>query len=108
MQSAFNEIAAVDGERARQGAPYHEFLRAPTLSAGIYVLPAGTVDGQVPHKEDELYYVLRGRARMRVGVEERRIGPGSVIFVSSEVQHRFHDIEEELAVLVVFAPAESE
>ena len=32
---------------------------------------------------------------------------GSVIFVQAGVEHRFHDITEELLVLVFFAPAES-
>jgi hypothetical protein len=30
-----------------------------------------------------------------------------VIFVAAEVGHRFYDIEEELAALVFFAPAET-
>jgi quercetin dioxygenase-like cupin family protein len=42
-----------------------------------------------------------------VGTENRAIGPGSVIFVAAEVEHRFYDIAEELMVLVFFAPAET-
>jgi hypothetical protein len=30
-----------------------------------------------------------------------------VLYVAAEVDHRFHDITEELAVLDFFAPAES-
>jgi hypothetical protein len=30
-----------------------------------------------------------------------------VLFVAAEVEHRFYDIAEELALLVCFAPAES-
>lgn len=108
MDSAFHDIATVDAERVRRGIAYQEFLRVPAMSAGLYVLPAGTIDGQVPHGQDELYYVVRGRARMRAGDEERRIGPGSVIFVGADVVHRFHDIEEELALLVLFTPAEAD
>jgi mannose-6-phosphate isomerase-like protein (cupin superfamily) len=77
------------------------------MSAGLYTLPAGSVDPQKPHKEDEMYYVVRGQARMRVGSEDRVISAGSVIFVAAEVEHRFHDIAEELVLLVFFAPAES-
>ena len=51
--------------------------------------------------------MVRGRAHMRVGSEEQVVGTGSVIFVAAEVEHRFHDISEELVVLVFFAPAES-
>jgi mannose-6-phosphate isomerase-like protein (cupin superfamily) len=86
---------------------YHEFLRIPAMSAGIYVLPAGAVDRQHPHREDEIYYVIRGKAKIRLGVEERSAQEGSVIFVERGLEHRFFDIEQELALLVVFAPAES-
>ncbi len=103
----FFEIAQLDQERALAGKSYLEFLRVPAMSAGVYTLPAGGVDPQKPHKEDEMYYVVRGRARMRVGAEDRMISAGSVIFVAAEVEHRFYDLEEELVVLVFFAPAES-
>ncbi len=94
---------------ARRGATklYQEFLRVPAMSAGVYVLPAGAPDPQRPHREDEMYYVVRGRARMKVGTEEQEVRPGTVIFVEAGVEHRFYDIEEELVVLVFFAPAET-
>ena len=71
------------------------------------MLPAGATDLQRPHHEDEMYYVVRGKGRFRAGDEDREISAGSVLFVAAEVEHRFHDITEELAVLVFFAPAES-
>jgi mannose-6-phosphate isomerase-like protein (cupin superfamily) len=86
---------------------YHEFLRFPAMSAGIYVLSASATDKQSPHKEDEIYYVVRGKAKMRLGREERSISQGDVIFVEKNLEHRFFDIGEELLLLVVFAPAES-
>ena len=69
--------------------------------------PAGGTDHQKPHREDEIYYVIRGRARFKAGFEDREVSAGSVIFVAAEVGHRFYDITEELEVLVFFAPAES-
>jgi mannose-6-phosphate isomerase-like protein (cupin superfamily) len=86
---------------------YQEFLRVPAMSAGIYVLPAGATDKQSPHKEDEIYYVVRGKAKMRLGREERSISQGDVIFVEKKLEHRFFEIDEELVLLVIFAPAES-
>ena len=106
--SAFHDLPAVSAERAQSGKLYLEFLRVPALSAGVYVLPAGGTDPQKPHKEDEVYYVVRGSAMMRVGSEEQKIKAGSVIFVAAKVEHRFFDIREELEVLVFFAPAESQ
>jgi Thermophilic glucose-6-phosphate isomerase and related metalloenzymes len=86
---------------------YHEFLRVPAMSAGIYVLSAGATDKQSPHQEDEIYYVVSGKAKMRLGREERSVSQGDVIFVEKALEHRFFDIAEELVLLVIFAPAES-
>ena len=104
----FHDLPEVSAERAQSGKLYVEFLRVPALSAGVYVLPAGGTDPQKPHKEDEVYYVVRGSAMMRVGSEEQPVKAGSVIFVAAKVEHRFFDIREELEVLVFFAPAESQ
>ena len=58
-----------------------------------------------PHTEDEIYYVLDGRGRIRVGGDDSEISPGSVIFVAAGQPHKFHSITEDLRLLVVFAPA---
>ena len=102
------ELSQVARERARIGRRYHEFLRVPSISAGLYVLGAGSEDPQQPHTEDEVYHVIRGRATIRVDDEDRPVGPGSVIYVAASVPHRFHTIEEELEILVIFAPAQHE
>jgi mannose-6-phosphate isomerase-like protein (cupin superfamily) len=107
MLADFFHIAELRKRLAQGGEPYFEFLRVPALSAGVYTLPAEGKDSQSPHKEDELYYVVRGRARMRVAVEEHEVSEGSVIFVAAGVHHYFYEIKEELVVLVFFAPAES-
>jgi quercetin dioxygenase-like cupin family protein len=107
VKAWFGHVGEIDRQRAMSGKLYREFLRVPAMSAGLYVLPAGATDPQRPHHEDEMYYVVRGRARFRAGDEDREISAGSVLFVAAEVEHRFHDVAEELAVLVFFAPAES-
>ncbi len=109
MQEAdFFDIADAEKRRQQSGKRYLEFLRVPAMSGGVYVLPAGGTDPQSPHKEDEMYYVVRGRARMRAGSEDQAVSEGSIIFVAAGVEHRFYEITEELMVLVFFAPAESE
>lgn len=100
------EVADLLRERAESGRLYHEFIRTHDLSVGLYVLPAGGTDPQGPHTEDEVYHVISGRARLRVGEEDRPVEAGSVVFVGADVEHRFHDIEEELVALVMFGPAE--
>ncbi len=86
---------------------YHEFLRVPSLSVGIYVLAAGATDRQTPHTEDEIYYVVRGRGKLRRGSEDLDATPGEVLFVAAREPHHFHSVEKELVLLVVFGPAEA-
>jgi mannose-6-phosphate isomerase-like protein (cupin superfamily) len=93
--------------RAAADVRYHEFLRVPALSAGFYRLPAGRLDPQSPHLEDEIYVVVGGHARMTVGPEVRDVGPGDTIFVAATVPHRFHDITDDLELIVFFAPPET-
>jgi quercetin dioxygenase-like cupin family protein len=92
--------------RDAAGDPYLELVRVPDLSCGLYVLAAGAEDRQQPHTEDEAYVVLAGRARFTAGSETRDCAPGDVIFVPAHAPHRFHDITDELRVVVVFGPAE--
>jgi mannose-6-phosphate isomerase-like protein (cupin superfamily) len=100
------ELAELRAAQAEGDRPYHEFVRTHDLSVGLYVLPAGGVDQQSPHTEDEVYVVMAGRATVTVGDEERAVEAGSVVFVPADVPHRFHDIEAELVLIVAFGPAE--
>lgn len=107
MATRFFTVTDIDAQRSLNRQAYREFLRLPSMSAGLYVLAAGADDTQRPHHEDEMYYVVRGRARFRAGEDDTEVSPGTVLFVAAEVEHHFYDIQEELAALVFFAPAET-
>jgi quercetin dioxygenase-like cupin family protein len=107
VRAWFTNVAEIDRQRSESGKLYREFLRVPAMSAGLYGLPVGAADPQRPHQQDEMYYVIRGRARFRADQQDQEVRAGSVLFVAAEVEHHFYDIVEELAVLVLFAPAES-
>jgi len=97
------DLAEIAARRASTGEAWLEFFRVETLRTGLYVLPAGGTDDQTPHVEDEIYYVLDGRAVLDVDGEANPVGPGSVVYVRAGVPHRFCEISEELSVLVFFA-----
>jgi mannose-6-phosphate isomerase-like protein (cupin superfamily) len=101
-----HELADVAARRGATGRPYLEFITVPDLSVGLYVLEPGEPDLQQPHTEDEVYYVVSGRAKIRVGDEVRDVREGSIVFVATGVPHRFHDITERLTLFVAFGPAE--
>ena len=83
---------------------YVETLRTKDMSAGTYSIPAGGIDDQSPHREDEIYVVTTGRARILTPAAEAEVGPGSVIFVPAGEEHHFVDVTEDLTLLVLFAP----
>ena len=82
-----------------------EHLTVPDLSVGTYRIPVGGLDDQSPHTEDEVYVVTAGRATIVTPDRTAEVGPGSVIFVPAGEEHRFDDVTEDLALLVVFGPA---
>lgn len=100
------ELAHLIDQQNQSRQAYLEFLRVPSLSAGLYMLEAGAVDTQEPHTEDEVYYVTSGRGFIQVGSESRPVEAGTLVYVKANVEHRFHTITEDLRVLVIFAPAE--
>jgi mannose-6-phosphate isomerase-like protein (cupin superfamily) len=94
--------------RARNSSDSYasEVLRSDLLSVGLYIVPAGGPDDQSPHAEDEVYYTVRGRAKIRVGEVDHPVQPGTVLFVPAKAVHYFHDISEELILVVFWAPPE--
>jgi quercetin dioxygenase-like cupin family protein len=82
-----------------------EHLKVPDLSVGTYCILAGGLDDQRPHTEDEIYVVTAGRARVVTPDSAAEVGPGSVIFVPAGEEHRFTEVTEDLALVVVFGPA---
>jgi mannose-6-phosphate isomerase-like protein (cupin superfamily) len=107
-------LEEVRAGRVASGKRYLEFLRIPAMSAGLYALAAGEEDKQSPHEEDELYYVVRGRGKFRIGdggaapARVVDVAPGDTLFVAARVAHKFLEITADLELIVFFAPAETE
>jgi mannose-6-phosphate isomerase-like protein (cupin superfamily) len=93
-------------EQKQSGKLYLEFLKVPALSVGVYTLPAGSDDPQQPHTEDEVYYIVQGIGTLCVDGDDHPVVAGSIVYVPALVAHYFHNIIQELTVLVFFAPAE--
>jgi mannose-6-phosphate isomerase-like protein (cupin superfamily) len=79
-------------------------LESPDLSVGTYSIPASGRDDQSPHTEDEIYVVRSGRATLVTDSGTAPVEPGSVIYVPAGEGHRFTDVTEDLALVVIFAP----
>lgn len=105
MTMEAREIPDLDPQpRDADGHGYVDFIASDKLSVGLAIWLRGSTDRQRPHLEDEVYYVISGRATIRVAGEDRPVKPGSLVFVAARVGHNFHSIEEDLRVLVFWAP----
>jgi mannose-6-phosphate isomerase-like protein (cupin superfamily) len=100
------DLPRIAAESVVNDQRWHEFLRGQSLSVGLYRLKAGQTDPQRPHTEDEVYYVVTGKATFVCGDDRRTVSAGAVIYVERSREHRFCDIVEDLTVLVFFAPPE--
>ena len=102
------ELDAALGRAKAAGGYAGDVLRSDLLSVGVYVLPAEGTDSQKPHDEDEVYFAVRGRAKFRVGAVDHDVQPGSLLFVPAKEPHHFHQISEELVLVVFWAPPHQE
>jgi quercetin dioxygenase-like cupin family protein len=101
------EVIAGAGDFVSAGsAHWVEQLRRTDLSCGTYSIPAGGVDDQTPHAEDEIYVCTGGRAILRTSSGDAPIAPGVVVYVAADEEHRFVEVTEDLSLFVLFAPPE--
>jgi mannose-6-phosphate isomerase-like protein (cupin superfamily) len=85
-----------DGSEIRELlGPANSCVRNQTLAEAR--LPAG--GGTTPHhhlRTEEIYYILAGRAQMRVGQETSVVGPGDAIAILPGASHQIANIGEEV------------
>jgi len=78
----------------------------PSLFCDAYCLEPG--QEQAGHRHavgDKLYYVLSGAGRLRVGAEERDVGPGDLVCAPAGEEHGVRNPGPgRLALLVMMAP----
>jgi mannose-6-phosphate isomerase-like protein (cupin superfamily) len=99
------DVEQVVAQLGEVDVAYKELMRVPSLSAGVYRLAAGSRDMQGPHDDDEVYFVLSGRARVRMDGDVRDVRPGSLLYVRAATDHTFFEIEEDITLLVLFTNA---
>ncbi|MBN7798647.1 cupin domain-containing protein [Parahaliea mediterranea] len=97
------DLAEIKDKFKGDAVEYLEFLNVPAMNCGLYFLPAGSKDMQSHHDDDEVYMVLEGKARMRLGDKERAVGPGSILYVGATTEHSFFEIDEDMTLMVMFA-----
>jgi mannose-6-phosphate isomerase-like protein (cupin superfamily) len=75
-------------------------LRHGTMKVGIYA--PDRIDAQHPHRQDELYIVIRGSGDFVKDGERSRFAANDVLFVEAGSTHRFENFSDDFCTWVVF------
>ena len=67
----------------------------------VFFAPRG-IDHQTFHRQDEMYFIVRGAGEIVIGEERHSFEAGDVFFVAAQIQHRFENFTEDLATWAVF------
>ena len=60
------------------------------------------IDTQTPHKQDEIYVVIKGHATFYRDVEKTSCKKGDILFVPACMEHHFENFSDDFAVWVIF------
>lgn len=102
--------------RARDGAVVYELFRpgnSKIKNMGIAFGTLETLEKARPHFHkisEEIYYILSGRGKVRVGDLKLKIGPGDTIYIPIKKVHGLENTSPSriLKVLAISSPAYSE
>jgi uncharacterized cupin superfamily protein len=96
-----NQMGVLNTDLAKQ-------LGAAKLGARLWRLKPGQASTRHRHRrQDELYVLLEGRGRVRIGDQLLTLGPLSALYVEAEtVRQVFNDTDVDALWLVVGAPPE--
>ena len=105
MKTAFFNLADLLRRQEDSGDAWLKFLDLPSMSMGIYHIPAGTDDREHHdhHVRDEVYVGIDGVGLLHANQKDMEVKAGTLVFVQAGVDHYFHDVTEDLTVLVFFA-----
>lgn len=84
--------------------PYGEhattLLQRGTVDVALSI-PASPVQ-QIPHAQDEIYIIVRGRAIAVHDGKRETCAAGDLVFIAAGVEHQFEDTSEDFAVWRIF------
>jgi mannose-6-phosphate isomerase-like protein (cupin superfamily) len=79
---------------------FAEIFRHGSLRLEIYA--PRSRDPQQPHKQDEIYFVVKGEGIFVNGETRQPFGPGDVMFAAAGEVHRFEDFTDDFYTWVIF------
>lgn len=103
MMSAFGDVAAIRPQQIWEGL-LARAVQGERLTLAIVEVEPGAPLPEHSHDNEQLGMVLRGSLTLRVGDEERTLGPGQTWRIASNVPHRGSGGPDGAEVIDVFAP----
>lgn len=98
-------ITAVVDDLEPADLNHREVLTAGPLTVEVGKYPADSAVPKNSHNEQELYYVLSGSGKLRVGDDTHEISAGDLVAVEPDLEHDFFHITEEITVLIILGPS---
>ncbi len=91
--------------RERDGLVSHVLLEAkdpPGTRLTVTWVDIGPGSGQIPHSHapEQVYVVVRGRGKMKVGEEERVVVEGDLVHIPPETLHGIENLSDEVLTYV--------
>jgi quercetin dioxygenase-like cupin family protein len=85
-------------------SPQYSTAEGPTIKGGQievgrYRFAPGTGSKPHQHPEEQVINVLTGRFRVRIGNEERILGPGEAALVPPNVEHEAKAVDIEVEII---------
>ena len=84
-----------------------EMLQEMYDSENMSISYATITDKAQPHKHlkmEEVYYVVRGKGKIKIGEEVSEIKSGDIIPIPKDVYHNICEVEEPVELIVVTYP----
>lgn len=98
-------ITDVVDELEPEQLQHQETLTAGPLTVEVGKYPAGSAAPKNPHNEAELYYILSGSGKLRVGDDTHDIEAGDLVYVEPNLEHDFFAITQEITALIILGPS---
>lgn len=81
-----------DGSEIRELLAYRNSCIAKQSLAEARLPPGGSTTPHFHPQTEEIYYLLEGRGRMRIGDEVQIVGPGDAIAIPPGAEHQITNI----------------
>jgi len=89
-------------EFASKGIVSKTFLDTPDANVGLFCMEKGQSLSEHTSRMPATIHVLRGRARIKLGEEDKEYGPGAWIYMPPKLNHALLALEDFVFLLTLF------